>query len=1629
MLPQDVPAPPPGFELDQPHTKRRTRSRPTPTPSTPPPPPGFQLVTPDPVDGDTVRTQDGPNARIWGIDAPELAQLGYRRDGSTVPIGEVSRDALATALAQGTPRLGEVQHSSYGRPVAAVDVDGVDAGKVQIRSGNALSAPQYLGDDEQRRYEYAQAERLARQNRLGMHGVFTPTPPEFRADPDYVPTRETIAVGFDTPTPNDGLTAEQEQRLSYLYQYGTYEDIEAFNREIGAFIDPEAGRKYMEEMRTFIERRDKGWEPDTYAVTYAPEAPPILTDNGDGATGATARSIADGFLASGLDEVGAFVDMAGLTPGRENVWNSDRRWADIWYNNQRQNSSILGYDDYAYPTETTLGYVGGSLATPWIGGKINSARGLMGWGAAYAGAEGFLGTDGDVVERGLGAIKQAPLGAAGGLVIGKGMEAAAPHFRTALNNLGTNARADFSAIRRAATPDSFRNATNALRGEAPPTPAPRTQAEREAMLGDIPAPPPGFSMVNAPRAAAMDADPMPSLSGEVARPQPLNQPLSEAQRAAMAANVEPRDLLPVPSNLVEDADELAARDAGRFAEVKPLDERGELNRRTLTNWRGQEVPKVGPVDLVGFVRSRGGLHDEGGELSAMGITSNAARQMDFVGQETRFGPMVNNTDGLTLDEAGEAAWEAGYFNERPTTAEFLDTLRGTYDGYDRRFLMGDEAEVARFYDAQAERSDLESRIADEGALYSDRSYPAEGDQPFAPPEAFEDWGSNPPAFADNIRLDKLDSPQDISRALSQSSRQVGGFDAATRGRITQAETERLAAELNLMPDKLLSRRNGQALNAEEALAARQILAKSGNELVNFAKRVRAVEDPGDELLAEFRRRFVRHVALQEQVSGATAEAGRALAQFRMAANSRAVKGDVLNAFVRAGGGTDRLQEAADVLIDAAEAGPGVFNAVAKAAQKPRWRDKLSEFYINMLLSGPQTHVVNMVSNTMTTLAQPLEYATASAIGAARKAAFGKRANPDWVSGTEVGARTLGLIQGTKEGAKLFGRALKSGEASDFASKVEGEQFKAIKGIKGEAIRIPTRLLTAEDELFKGVARRMELNASAARIAKREGLKGADARQRAAELVADPTDEMYARALEYGRYLTFQQKLGPLASKISGLTNESLVAKVFMPFVRTPTNLLKFATERSPAAPLLREWRADFKAGGAKRDLAVAKMLLGTGFAATIYQMALDGKISGSAPSDPKKKRLLYADGWQPYSVKVGDNWYSYKRFDPFSTTIGFAADMALLPEGMTERQKDDKATLLVASMLGNLSSKTWLSGMSDLISALDEPDRYADNLIQRMAGSFTTPSLVAQVARNSDPVYREADSVGEYIQSRIPGLSDNLLPRRNIWGEPIERGENLGPDLVSPVYGSAIRNDPVNQALMAIDYAPGMPSRTVGGRELTAQEYDLYVAKAGQASKRSLDALVVTPQWKAMDAEAQRRLARKIVTEARRDARAELFGGPAGTSSPAPAVSSRSQPASDAPPPPPDGFSVVGDAGGVNIFKDVQEAIPGVRVTSGFRSQEYQADMRRRGYKPARNSAHLSGSALDLTPPRGKSMGWLAGEVRRLYPNARVLNEGDHIHVEFPGYYGAPPLGGAVPAGVSNPNAGMPPPPPGFTMQ
>jgi hypothetical protein len=184
-------------------------------------------------------------------------------------------------------------------------------------------------------------------------------------------------------------------------------------------------------------------------------------------------------------------------------------------------------------------------------------------------------------------------------------------------------------------------------------------------------------------------------------------------------------------------------------------------------------------------------------------------------------------------------------------------------------------------------------------------------------------------------------------------------------------------------------------------------------------------------------------------------------------------------------------------------------------------------------------------------------------------------------------------------------------------------------VTGEIVRIPTRALLAEDEFFKTLNYRAEINTRAVRLAINEGLKGRAFRDRVAELKAKPTPSMQAGAHEYALYQTFQNQLGPIGRIVMRLRDTIPGMYLILPFIRTPANLIKYGAERTPFGLLMRPVRQNLmgKHGNIARDTQLARLALDSGVSLIVASWALSGLLTGSGPMIPTKRRC----GWRTTS--------------------------------------------------------------------------------------------------------------------------------------------------------------------------------------------------------------------------------------------------------------------------------------------------------------------------------------------------------------------------------------------------------------
>jgi len=130
-------------------------------------------------------------------------------------------------------------------------------------------------------------------------------------------------------------------------------------------------------------------------------------------------------------------------------------------------------------------------------------------------------------------------------------------------------------------------------------------------------------------------------------------------------------------------------------------------------------------------------------------------------------------------------------------------------------------------------------------------------------------------------------------------------------------------------------------------------------------------------------------------------------------------------------------------------------------------------------------------------------------------------------------------------------------------------------------------------------------------------------------------------------MTFTNSLGPVGQRVAMLSNAHPALKMVLPFIRTPTNVFKYAFARTPIAPLvMRSVREDLSAGGARRDLAIARIGLGTMVQMVVAGAVAGGLVTGGGPADPEQQKTLRQTGWQPYSIKVAGRYVKYNRLEP-----------------------------------------------------------------------------------------------------------------------------------------------------------------------------------------------------------------------------------------------------------------------------------------------------------------------------------------------------------------------------------------------
>lgn len=376
-----------------------------------------------------------------------------------------------------------------------------------------------------------------------------------------------------------------------------------------------------------------------------------------------------------------------------------------------------------------------------------------------------------------------------------------------------------------------------------------------------------------------------------------------------------------------------------------------------------------------------------------------------------------------------------------------------------------------------------------------------------------------------------------------------------------------------------------------------------------------------------------------------------------------------------------------------------------------------------------------------------------------------------------------------------------------------------------------------------------------------------------------------RALDLSRYATFSTplstvndtKLGRFSAHIQRAVDVHPVFRFVMPFVRTPTRILEFAIDRTPPGAAY-NLRTAFKkvngelttADAVVKAEAVGRLAFSVMTLATFGMYASSGMITGAGPENKAERDAWLAAGNQPYSIRVGDNWVSYRRLDPFASMVGMIVDFFNAAEDGHSKGNpalENVSHALVIGLSNNLTNKSYLTGLTNLVNAINDPDRYGKDFVNQYVSALVPFSSALRQSKDTagDLVVRDIRTMFDAIKNTVPGAAATVSPRRNILGEPVTKASSgmAGIDLFNPFSYTKVSDDLIFNEMNNIGHAFSAPREVKSGMTLPdiigpngQNAYDRWqelhgtVLVGGKTLRQALTRLIKSREYQRMSPES-----------------------------------------------------------------------------------------------------------------------------------------------------------------------------------
>lgn len=724
----------------------------------------------------------------------------------------------------------------------------------------------------------------------------------------------------------------------------------------------------------------------------------------------------------------------------------------------------------------------------------------------------------------------------------------------------------------------------------------------------------------------------------------------------------------------------------------------------------------------------------------------------------------------------------------------------------------------------------------------------------------------------NIPWQKIGSSEDLKPLIDQTEAALSKRRPMTDARVSQVVSD-MAEMFDEDPAQLMGeivRGGEEAKKQVYRMEASYILAKRFfQDAYDLALQVKsgaadAAYGSREAAQVEVRKRLM--VAADMLASGQEmrASSGRSLRRLR---KEFAIKPQDIEQYSRL-----PVDQVTDVIFKTG----GDLGKLKAAANPSFWRRVMDEgnfLLANNLLWMYPTHLVNTTTNLFMLVGRPLEAMIGGAVTGQSKVA--KQAYHELMyyfhsAADAFSVASEAFLKGDSILAPHMSESLDIGHRVNIPNitwrglgDIWDQGYNAIlsAGYHG-AVGAPTRALGAVDEFVQNLRYRAVIQARAAVQASEAGLHGKAAAEHIRKSLLGAFDEagkaIDGEALREARIATFQQELVPggVGSLLRNAKSNFPAIGLVLPYIKTPINVLRYSWKYTPGLNLFQtEFRHAImgKLGGEEQARAIGQMTLASTFGLMALYMAASNKIVGKGPADPKLNAEWRATGAQPYSyiIEGEDGSKTYVplgRFDPVGSIFGMVADVVDYYRVSPDQVSMDKPLgAIFIALAKNFSEKTFLVNINQAMRAMTDPDNNMAKFAGGLAGNLVPGSSALAGYVNQDPYLRDARTFIDYSIRRLPGASEMLPPRRDVFGDPVERKVGLT---------TTQKLDPVeaehNRLMLETGEGLSPPSPSKGGgidlRDVVLTNgrnaFDLYQEMAGKGLKKDLERVITSDIYK-----------------------------------------------------------------------------------------------------------------------------------------------------------------------------------------